>query len=340
MAIETPQHIDEILEAFPEVLKGNVVNPANSKLFEIVEDAEELDEERKEIYHSIVAKLLWVEKRSRPDLETGVSFLTTRIQSPTEEDWGKLRRLLNFVKATRTDRRIIGVKDFLTLETWIDASHAIHMNMRGNTGGCMSLGVGVVHAKASKQKLNSKSSTETEVIGVSEYVPYKIQLINFIESQGYHIKRKVLYQDNQSAMRMEKNGRNSCTGNSRHISIRFFFVKDRVDKKEFTIEYCPTKSMLADYFTKPLQGQLFRDMRSIIMGWEPLEKLEAYGMKYLEPYPSKERVGKHISEQVPNPTSTGERVSYADVTRKGLESDSYSHEKQNVQNNSMRSTSH
>ena len=141
-------------------------------------------------------------------------------------------------------------------------------------------------------------------------------------------------------MRMEKNGRNSCTGNSRHISIRFFFVKDRVDKKEFTIEYCPTKSMLADYFTKPLQGQLFRDMRSIIMGWEPLEKLEAYGMKYLEPYPSKERVGKHVPEQVSNPTSTGERASYADVTRKGLESDSCSHEKQNVQNNSMRSTSH
>jgi hypothetical protein len=226
---------------------------------------------------------------------------------------------LNFVKSTITDRRIIGTKDFLTLETWIDASHAVHMNMRGNTGGCMSLGVGVIHAKASKQKLNSKSSTETEVIGVSEYVPYKIQLINFIESQGYHIKKKILYQDNQSAMRMEKNGRNSCTGNSRHISIRFFFVKDRVDKKEFTIEYCPTKSMLADYFTKPLQGKLFRDMRSIIMGWEPLDNLEAYGTEYLEPYPSKERVGKHVTEQVPNTIPTGERASYADALRRNVE---------------------
>ena len=140
-------------------------------------------------------------------------------------------------------------------------------------------------------------------------------------------------------MRMEKNGRNSCTGNSRHISIRFFFVKDRVDKKEFTIEYCPTKSMLADYFTKPLQGQLFRDMRSIIMGWEPLEKLEAYGMKYLEPYPSKERVGTYISGHGTNTIPTGERATYAEVVKKNV-SWNQPLTNVNIHSNNMRPSSH
>ena len=60
-----------------------------------------------------------------------------------------------------------------------------------------------------------------------------------------------------STMKMEKNGRNTCTGNSRHISIRYFFVKDRLDKKEFRLDYCPTGNMIADFFTKPLQGALF-----------------------------------------------------------------------------------
>ena len=55
--------------------------------------------------------------------------------------------------------------------------------MRGHTGGGMSMGWGLIHAKASKQNLNSKSSTETEVIVVSEYIPYKIWLINFMEAQ-------------------------------------------------------------------------------------------------------------------------------------------------------------
>ena len=111
----------------------------------------------------------------------------------------------------------------------------------------MSLGWGLVHAKATKQKLNLKSSTETEVIAVSKYVLYKIWLINFMEAQGYKFKDKVLFQDNMSAMKMERNGRNSCTGNSRHILIGYFFVKDRLDKKEFRLDYCPTGNMTLDF---------------------------------------------------------------------------------------------
>ena len=67
-------------------------------------------------------------------------------------------------------------------------------------------------------------------MGLSEYLPYNIWMKNFLESQGYEVKENVIYQDNESAIKMEKNGRNSCTGNSRHVSIRYFFIKDRVEK--------------------------------------------------------------------------------------------------------------
>ena len=96
----------------------------------------------------------------------------------------------------------------------------------------------------------------------------------FMSMQGYTIKNNVLYQDNQSTILMLKNGRNSCTGNSRHIHIRYFFVKDRVDKKEVKIEYCPSLNMLADFFTKPLQGQLFLKFKQVLMGHEPLTTLK------------------------------------------------------------------
>ena len=65
---------------------------------------------------------------------------------------------------------------------------------------------------------------------------------------------------------MQINGRRSCTGNSRHVHIRYFFVKDLIDKKNIRVSYCPTGVMLADFFTKPLQGELFRFFRSIVMG--------------------------------------------------------------------------
>jgi len=91
--------------------------------------------------------------------------------------------------------------------------------------------------------------------------------------QGNEIKGNVVYQDNKSAILMEINGRNFCTGNSRHINIRYFLVKDRVDNKEVRIEYIPTHLMLAEFFTKLLQGELFRFLRAYIMGWRPISEL-------------------------------------------------------------------
>jgi len=110
---------------------------------------------------------------------------------------------------------------------------------------------------------------------------------NFLAAQGYEIKSSKVYQDNQSTIRMETNGRNSCTGNSRHVDIRYFFVKDRVDRKEVEISYCPMESMLVDFFTKPLQGTLFKIFRSVIMGHEDVSVL-------FKLHRIKERVGKDI----------------------------------------------
>ena len=106
----------------------------------------------------------------------------------------------------------------------------------------------------------------------------------FLEHQGYKLKENLVHQVNQSSIKMEVNGRNSCTGNSRHVKVRYFFTKDLVDKKEIRIEYCPSERMLSDYNTKPLQGKLFHIFRSVIMGREPISTLNKVVL------PSKERV--------------------------------------------------
>ena len=159
------------------------------------------------------------------------------------------------------------------LYTWLDASHAIHMNKRGHTGGIISMGTGALHCKSSTQKLNTKSTTESELVGVSESLPYDIWFLLFYKEQGYDIDLNILFQDNESAVKMETNGRNSCTGNSRHVDIKYFWVKDRVDKKQVRVVYCPTRLMLADYFKKALQGALFRKFRNIIMGYVHIDDI-------------------------------------------------------------------
>ena len=74
-----------------------------------------------------------------------------------------------------------------------------------------------------------------------------------------------MYQDNQSAMLLEKNGKASSGRRTRHINIRYFFVTDQIKKGELGVEYCPTEEMLADFFTKPLQGSTFKKLRQRIM---------------------------------------------------------------------------
>ena len=274
LQIEMKEHLQEAIDMYSSI-EGDGVNevvtsPARPRLREVNDDCPKLTGDKREGFHSIVAKLLWTMKRARPDLETAIGFLCTRVDKSDTDDWRKLRRVIAFVKCTLDECRIIGATDLTKIFTWIDAAYAVNPDMKSQTGGSMSMGVGVIHARTNKQKLNVKSSTEAELVGNSDYLPYNIWLLHFLAEQGYEIKDNVLYQDNQSTIRMLKNGRNSCTGNSRHIDIRHFFVKDRVDKKEVRIEYCPTSIMLADFFTKPLQGQLFQKFRSVLMGWEPI----------------------------------------------------------------------
>ena len=88
----------------------------------------------------------------------------------------------------------------------------------------------------------------------------------FLEAQGYDIKKNIIFQDNQITIRMAKNGRDLCTGNSRNINIRHFFANDRVDKGYIDVKYSPTHIITTDYFTKPLQGKLLRMFRDLIMG--------------------------------------------------------------------------
>ena len=74
---------------------------------------------------------------------------------------------------------------------------------------------------------------------------------------------------NKSAMLLEKNGRASSGKRTRHIDIRFYFVADRVANGDLRIEHCPTEDMVADFFTKPLQGALFYKLRDLIMNIDP-----------------------------------------------------------------------
>ena len=114
----------------------------------------------------------------------------------------------------------------------------------------------------------TRSSTESEVVGIYDILPQILWTKKFLEDQGVTIKETVLYQDNMSSMLLEQNGRQMSTKRTKHMDIRYFYVGDHIQNKTLSLQHCPTDEMLADYFTKPLQGSLFICLCNHIMGAE------------------------------------------------------------------------
>jgi len=184
------------------------------------DDTEELDKEESEVFHSATAKLLYIMQRARPDIETVVTFLMKRVSKRNVDDWKKLRKVIGFLKGKIDEKRIIGATSLTEILTFIDSAYAVHANCQSRTGGLSSFEIGAVHARSKSSKINVKSSTESELVSTSEYLPHTLWLRHFMIGHGYEIKDNVVYQDNKSAILMEINGRKSCTRNSRHINIR------------------------------------------------------------------------------------------------------------------------
>jgi hypothetical protein len=149
-------------------------SPATKGLFEIDKTSPLLTKSESETFHSIVAKLLYVSIRARPDILLAVSFLCTRVAAPTVQDQKKLQRLLEYLHGTLDLTLTLGADDLGALRTWVEASYAVHPDMKSHTGGVISIGTGSILCQSTKQKLNTKRSAEAELVGVSNYLPITI----------------------------------------------------------------------------------------------------------------------------------------------------------------------
>jgi len=258
-------YVEATLEALPNDMDGEAATPAARHLFEVNEDCDKLDEQTSEMFHHNTAKLLFLSKRARPDIQTAVAFLTTRVKSPDRDDYKKLARVMKYLRATVDLSLILEADDLNVVKWWVDGSFAVHPDMKSHTGATMSLGKGPLYSASTRQKLNTKSSTEAELVAVNDAMPQVLWTRYFLEAQGYDVKESTIYRDNQSAILLEKNRKRSSGKRTRHLNIRYFFVADRVKAGEVGIKYCPTGDMLGDFFTKPLQGSVFRRFRNEVL---------------------------------------------------------------------------
>ena len=259
------EYLQTVLNETPRDMTGTAITPATNRLFDVNPESVKLTREKADEFHHITARLLYLCKRARPDIQTTISFLCTRVKEPDTDDWKKLCRCVRYLRGSSDLWLTLEVDRELSIRWWVDASFGVHPDLRSHTGGTMSIGRGSVYSISRKQKLNTRSSTEAELVGVDDAMPLVLWTRLFLTHQGLAPSDNVIYQDNQSAMRLERNGRSSCGKQTRHLNMRYFFIADRIKAKQVRIEYCPTEHMIGDFFTKPLQGAQFRRLRGLIM---------------------------------------------------------------------------
>ena len=240
-----------------EKLSKKVATPAENNLFEVHDDVEKLSEKQSMVFHNAVAKSLYLCKRSQPDIQTVVAFLTTRVKGPDKDDWKKLVRMMAYLKFTDGLRLTLRADNLEIITWWFDAAFSVHEDMKGHSGGSMTLGKGSIMSRSTKQKLNTSSSTEAELVGTYDGMLEVIWANYFLEAQGYNATNMVVYQDNKSTILLAKNGKMSSSKRTKHINVQYYFIQDRWKKGEIDVKYCPTNIMVADFLQNRCRGRSF-----------------------------------------------------------------------------------
>jgi hypothetical protein len=127
--------------------------------------------------------------------------------------------LVEYLRSTRGLPLILAADGTGVLSWYVDASFAVRPDMKGHIGGAMTMGIEFPLDKSTKHKLNTRSSTKSEIVAVDDLIPQILWVGLFLKAQGFAVSNNILHQDNKSAMLLETNGRASSSKHTRHIEI-------------------------------------------------------------------------------------------------------------------------
>ncbi len=258
--------MEDLWKEFDKVERiSNSQYPWDTNLFKVDSANPKLSPDKADEFVTFVYKALFVSKRARQDISPAIAFLTTRVKAPTKEDWAKLKKMMRFLKSTADDVLYLEADNMRSFKWHLDAAFAVHNDFKSHTGATMTMGKGVVQSVSTKQKINTKSSTESELVSFDDIISKCLWTKLFYGAQGYELDENLVYRDNQSTMKLELNGKASSGKRTRHFNIKYFFITDLISRGEISTKYCPTDYMIADYMTKPLLGRKFHQFRQAIM---------------------------------------------------------------------------
>ena len=203
------------------------------------------------LYQSLVGSLLYLAVNARPDIAVSTAILGRKFKDPTEKDWTAAKRVLRYLKGTIAYKLCLGQSCDDKLVGYSDADWAGDQESRKSTSGNVFLFGGPISWTSRRQNCVSLSSMEAEYVALSEACQELAWLRRLLNDFGeIQHEATLINVDNQSCISFVNTER--LSRRSKHIETRERYVRELCNKNEVHLQYCPTDSMLADIFTKPL----------------------------------------------------------------------------------------
>ena len=172
-------------------------------------------------------KILLLSKRACPYIQEVVLLQTIRIKTPDKYYLKNLERVMKYIRANPNLPLTLEENNTHVVKGWVDAAFLVHPDMKSHTGPIILLGKGFVYSTSICQKINTKIPTESELVGVDDVMTMVLGAIYYIASQGYKVDGSEMFQDNQSTIPLDTNGRNPSGKRTRHIIANYLFVSNR-----------------------------------------------------------------------------------------------------------------
>jgi hypothetical protein len=271
ISVSQPGYIDRMLESyqFDEDCDPDPITPmAVEHDFDLSINANvrDLTSDEQADYMSKVGAVQYLAVKTRPDLGYAISRCSMKMQQANLVDLKLLNRILRYLKHTKDLVITFGGSDDYKLRSFADASYGSHKDRKSHYGISLHLGSGgSIQTISKRTKLVALSSTEAEYIGLCEAAKVVAWARQFLEELGFkQDKPTIIYEDNQSAIAMVNNGNDH--GRTKHIDIRYHYIRDLVKDGQVIVKYLRTEDMVADTLTKALEKKQFKKFRTNLLG--------------------------------------------------------------------------
>jgi len=261
--ISQSQYILQKLNEFDEFLKPNVQRstPLDQNFQQLLIKANEsVETEDSFPYRSMVGSLMYAATGTRPDITTAVGIVSRYLSSPKSIHCDMVRQIFYYLRQYPDSSLHYTKTENPKLFGYCDASWGNNEDYSSISGFAFLFGKSLVSWSSKKQPVIALSSTEAEYVTVTSGAQEALWFNELLKELGYPQETVVIYEDNEACINLSKNPQEYKR--TRHIQVKYHFIRSLVQQNKIKLEYCNTKKQLADIFTKGTNGPRLKEICS------------------------------------------------------------------------------